>query len=70
LRLKRFIADCSLDNFCASSDVYKHYYSIYQSLPDENKTALDQMAVDLARNEQEAKPCGLFASIKKLFTCG
>jgi hypothetical protein len=69
-RLKRFIDDCAKDDFCASSDIYDHYYSVYQSLPDENKTAIEQSVTMQDREKTEAKSCGFFASLRKLFTCG
>jgi cell division protein FtsB len=71
-KIKRFVDNCSIDDYCASSDIYQHYYSIYQSLPDENKTAIDQAISkqDRDKTEQETESCGFFASIRKFFSCG
>jgi hypothetical protein len=72
LRRKRFIDDCQKDAFCASSDIYQHHYSIYQSLPDENKTAIKHAISkqDWDKMNSEAESCGFFASIRKLFSYG
>ncbi|MDR2638850.1 MAG: hypothetical protein LBC09_03315 [Helicobacteraceae bacterium] len=68
--MKRFILACSIDRFCSDSDMYEHFNAIYQSLSDENKTAIDQAISKQERDEIKTESCGFFASIHKFFVCG
>jgi hypothetical protein len=69
-KLSTFLRGCSADELCSISDMYYYFNTIYQSLPDENKTVIEQSTIAQDYNETKIEPCGFIAYFKKIFSCG